>query len=195
MIFLVRHGETDWNKLKKIQGREDIPLNEAGILQAHTCGKAFGKKKVVIDGIVTSPLLRAKQTASIIGEYVGISDVKVIDDLIEKDYGPISGLTVEERHEFESLHKDTGVETFESISGRMMSVIHEISEKAKNKNYIIVSHGAALNTVLSVLTDHKIGTGITRLKNTAISEISCEDDKLELLDYNILPNEFACANS
>lgn len=191
MIFLVRHGETDWNRMKKIQGREDIPLNEAGILQAHDCGKAFGQNHVTIDGIISSPLKRAEQTARIIGNYVGVKEVLVHEDLTEKDYGPISGLTQEERAQFEQSHQETDVESFESISMRMMSVIKDLSGEAKTKNYIIVSHGAALNTVLSVLSDHKVGTGITRLKNTAISEISCGDDKLELLDYNILPDEFA----
>lgn len=190
MIFLVRHGETDWNKLKKIQGREDIPLNEAGILQAHNCGRAFDTKNVSIDGIICSPLKRARETAKIIGNYVGVPNIKVHEALIEKDYGLVSGLTPEQREDFENSHDETGIESFESLSMRMMSVIYDLSNEAKTKNYIVVSHGAALNTVLSVLTDHKIGTGKTRLKNTAISEILCGDDKLELLDYNISPNDF-----
>ena len=80
-IYLIRHGETDWNLEGKLQGREDIPLNDNGIQQAIICGQAFKGRK--IKAILTSPLIRAKRTAEIIAEMSGIKKVIVEDGLIK----------------------------------------------------------------------------------------------------------------
>lgn len=60
-ICLIRHGETDWNVLGKVQGRTDIPLNSTGIVQAEKCAELLKLSKW--DVIITSPLKRAKETA------------------------------------------------------------------------------------------------------------------------------------
>lgn len=65
-ICLVRHGETDWNKVGKIQGHTDIELNENGIRQAYACAEYLNNAPFEL--IITSPLKRAKQTAEIIAE-------------------------------------------------------------------------------------------------------------------------------
>lgn len=65
MIYLVRHGQTDWNKLKVMQGRTDIPLNEKGIEQAKVVGEKL--RGINFDAIFYSPLLRAKQTMQNLG--------------------------------------------------------------------------------------------------------------------------------
>jgi uncharacterized phosphatase len=67
-ICLVRHGETNWNKLNKYQGRADIPLNETGINQIKETAEYL--KKFIWEEIITSPLLRAKQSAEIIAEEI-----------------------------------------------------------------------------------------------------------------------------
>jgi probable phosphoglycerate mutase len=64
-FYFVRHGETDWNKAKKIMGQSDIPLNENGILQAQAVAEKI--QALAIDVIVSSPLKRAWTTAEIIG--------------------------------------------------------------------------------------------------------------------------------
>jgi uncharacterized phosphatase len=65
-LCLVRHGETDWNSLGKLQGRADIPLNKIGVLQAEECRDVLKSSKW--DVIITSPLKRAKETAEIINK-------------------------------------------------------------------------------------------------------------------------------
>ena len=72
-ICLIRHGETDWNVIGKLQGREDIPLNENGKIQAQYCGKAL--KNMVWTTIITSPLSRARQTAEIIAGVLNIHEI------------------------------------------------------------------------------------------------------------------------
>ena len=83
-IYLIRHGETDWNLQGRLQGREDIPLNQTGILQAEACGEAL--RAVRLDSIHTSPLMRAEETAEIIAAWQQCP-VIVNSELIERDYG------------------------------------------------------------------------------------------------------------
>ena len=119
-IILVRHGETQWNALGKLQGREDIPLNETGRLQAKEAGKALALYPFSGRGpvIISSPLQRAVETARLLAaelpmtaellmtamlgadeEMPGADEALLRTDeaLLERDYGAGAGLTREER--------------------------------------------------------------------------------------------------
>lgn len=87
-FYFVRHGETDWNKRGIYQGSSDIPLNDAGIEQAHMIARLL--KNEPIAHIVTSPLIRAKQTAEIIAEHLG-KPITTIDELKELSLGEKEG--------------------------------------------------------------------------------------------------------
>lgn len=87
-IYLIRHGETDWNKEKKLQGVTDIPLNAYGIELAEKT--AEGLKDVPFDRIYTSPLIRAKKTAEIIRGNRPI-DLVVKEELKEISFGDYEG--------------------------------------------------------------------------------------------------------
>jgi len=89
-ICIIRHGETDWNKIKRLQGRENIPLNEEGINQIKGTIEYF--KKYKWDVIITSPLLRARKSAEIIAEGIELTDIIEEENFIERDYGEASGL-------------------------------------------------------------------------------------------------------
>lgn len=187
-IYLIRHGETDWNKQLRIQGREDIELNENGILQADKCGQAF--KDVPIDLVVSSPLKRARKTAEIIAAYVGIKDIFTEDDLVERDFGTLSGLTLDEMDKLRKEGKDGEAEKFEDLSRRVKLVLDKYSKLEKYKNIIMVSHGAAINSLLAVLSNYAIGTHKTRLKNACINIIECSNDSMKIKKYNLSSDEF-----
>jgi broad specificity phosphatase PhoE len=94
-IYLIRHGETEWNKLKLGQGsRNDIPLNKNGEKQAKITGKYLNKyrqKDKNFDLILSSPMLRTKKTAEIIAKEIGYKkEIIYMDELKEKDQGLIS---------------------------------------------------------------------------------------------------------
>jgi uncharacterized phosphatase len=93
-LCLVRHGETDWNSLGKLQGRADIPLNKIGVLQAEECREVLKSSKW--DVIITSPLKRAKETAEIINKELKSPIVEMVD-FIERYYGDAEVMTVKER--------------------------------------------------------------------------------------------------
>ena len=92
LIYLVRHGETDWNLARRIQGSTDIPLNDTGRLQAERTGRLLARRSW--DGIASSPLSRAFETGTIIADAVGIdpSRIDLLDSLAERRYGEAEGL-------------------------------------------------------------------------------------------------------
>lgn len=87
-ILFVRHGQTDWNKAGLIQGHVDIPLNETGIAQTLELREKL--KGEVIDGILCSPLKRARQMAELLNENWNV-EIKVEPRLIERDFGEFEG--------------------------------------------------------------------------------------------------------
>src|ERR1700712_2452823 len=93
-LYLVRHGETDWNAQRRIQGSTDIPLNATGRAQAATAGGILARREW--DGIYASPLSRAFETASIIAGEVGLGEPTTIAAIVERNYGEAEGLNWEQ---------------------------------------------------------------------------------------------------
>jgi len=181
-ICLVRHGETEWNSLGKLQGREDIPLNNAGILQMKKTADYL--KKFTWEVIISSPLERAKKSADIIAKQ--INNIKILEeyDFIERDYGKASGMTSDER----KLHFPDGkwpdVEPSEQLQNRTVKALFKYINENEGKNIIIVSHGASINSILDFLSKGEIGTGKTVLKNACITLLEKKDNKIKIIYYN-----------
>ena len=87
-LYVARHGQTRWNSQNRVLGRTDIPLNETGIEQAK--GLAEKAASLGIDIIISSPLKRARQTADIVGDALGLS-VLTDERLTEFDFGAFEG--------------------------------------------------------------------------------------------------------
>ena len=100
-LYLVRHGETDWNREHRIQGSTDIPLNDTGRGQAATTGRLLARRQW--DAIVASPLSRAFETASIIAREVGLGEPEIEPAIVERNYGAAEGMT---GFEIDALYPD-----------------------------------------------------------------------------------------
>lgn len=187
-VYLIRHGETDWNLEGKLQGREDIPLNDNGIRQAELCAKAF--IGIGIKTIITSPLMRARRTAEIIAEIIGTNRITLDEGLIERDFGTLAGIPYDKRKYFDTFGIEEGIELWEDLSKRLIDCLRSNADKYIHEDIIMVSHGAAINAVVSVLTKGEMGSGKTRLKNACISIIKYEDGVLTLDSYNLTADEF-----
>lgn len=92
LVALVRHGETEWNALGRYQGRVDLDLNDAGERQARAAAEQLLATGRAWGAIVSSPLVRARHTAELIGEVVGLGAVSVDPGLIERSFGEAEGL-------------------------------------------------------------------------------------------------------
>ena len=202
-VFLVRHGETEWNKLGKFQGCQDIPLSEEGIVQAQYLSKKFNSN---FDYIYTSPLKRALQTAEVIATNKKIKP-SIINDLREINFGEWEGLTLKEisdnfPKEFNNWRNDKfeapmcgGDLSLKKACERAKIAITEVADKHKGKKILIVSHGGIIKAGLLGLFEldmtmyHKINLG-----NTSICEIDFDMDLnptiIKINDTSHLPNDY-----
>lgn len=186
-IYLIRHGQTDWNIEHRFQGREDIELNETGRRQAKETGLALEKDN--FSAIISSPLKRAKETAEIIAQHLGIDDVIVDEGIIERDLGLLSGLSPSEREAIKASGVDTLLEDIDGVKKRMLATIQKYAKFYAPKNIIVVSHGGSIFSVIKALHE---GTSLEKviLKNTCISIVEYDGEKLSLGEYNMTGEEY-----
>lgn len=160
-IYITRHGQTNYNKAKVMQGLYDEPLNEAGILQAKDKSKII--ENIKFDAVYASPLKRAIQTASIISN-TDEKDILIDSRIIEVDFGkyelcPFSklGLKMTLYWILPELFKapDT-VETTKSMILRSESFLKELESK-DYENVLIVCHGGIIRTLRGYLEDKRNG--------------------------------------
>lgn len=161
MLYIVRHGETQWNRLHKVQGHTDIPLNEYGRHLAEET--AAGMKNIAIDMAYTSPLSRARETARII---LAGRDIPLIDEerIIEIGFGSYEGIFCAGENmdknsaAFNLFFKDPenykaldGAETIAQLYDRTGSFLEELCSKSEiaDKNILISTHGAAMTALLN----------------------------------------------
>lgn len=147
LIYLVRHGETDWNNEHRIQGTTDVPLNETGREQASTTAGLLARKEW--SRIVTSPLSRARETATIIASRVGLPSPDVDVRLVERDYGQAEGLDSEEvQRLFPGDTPVPGREKRSAVARRAIAAFADIARDSQNEAVIVVAHGGLIRSVL-----------------------------------------------
>ena len=176
-IILIRHGETEWNSQKRMQGHSNSDLSEVGRGQIQALGELM--KNVSFDYIYSSDSLRARQTAEAITQYSGHT-LQFDQRIREKNLGVFEGLTsteAKERHpEIYRLFKTAGAnyvidegESTQQLLERALEFIEEIRLRHPQERVVMVTHGG----VVRVLMKHALGLSIdapTRfiIKNTGI---------------------------
>ena len=139
VLLLVRHGETDWNAAGRLQGHTDRPLNDYGRRQAKELAERLAGEGA--DAIYASDLVRAKETAEIVGERLGLT-VAVDPDLREKDWGTWEGLTGDER-----VHVEFEGESTEDHRDRVMGAVRRIVARHPEQRIVVVTHGGSLRRI------------------------------------------------
>jgi len=152
-IYLLRHGETDWSKIGRLQGHTDIPLNETGIAQVKSAGEYFSNINETIDVIITSPLIRAKKSAEIVAEVINYPKEAIIvePNFIERNFGLGEGLEPEERKK-KFADTDQKAETVEALCKRA-GKIKEYARQYYGKTLLITAHGSIIKAILASATD------------------------------------------
>ena len=154
-ILLVRHGQSTWNALGKWQGRADPPLSPLGQQQAASAAARIG----IVDAVIASPLVRARQTAEIIAEGIGVGPVDTDNRLIETDAGDWTGLTF---HEIRTgwpgwLDQHRWPDNFEKeidIVARMAEALIDIAARHPDASVVAVTHSGAMRNLDRSLGDH-----------------------------------------
>jgi len=175
-IFLARHGETEWNRVGRWQGNTDIPLSEIGRAQARSLAERLRERG--IREIFTSDLSRARETAEIVAEALGVTCLQIDPRLRERGFGCFEGLT---REECEQRYSDvwaryladrrttpTGAEPQEQVVARVVAALTAVASSDLAGHVLVVSHGAAIRAFVHTIT----GTAPAPLANTALFSVS-----------------------
>src|SRR5439155_19215192 len=170
MLLLVRHGETDWNAEGKLQGHTDRPLNDYGRRQAEILADVFAGES--IDALYASDLSRARETAEILGEKLGLA-VAVDPDLREKNWGTWEGLTADER-----LHIAYEGETSEDHRERTLRAVQRIVERHPGERIVVVTHGGSLRRLQAFVS----GFASPVIENCAVWTVAHEDGRFRPID-------------
>lgn len=187
-ISLVRHGQTDWNLAKRIQGSSDIPLNETGRAQADATGRALAGGR--FDAIYASPLSRALDTARIIAGHVGLGEPETIPAVAERHYGEAEGLTGEQiLARWPEGAPVPGRESREQVVARALPALRELGEQHPGENVIVVSHGGVISSLVRHVTDHALPGPGELIPNGSVHRFRYLDGELTLDRFNLGPED------
>jgi probable phosphoglycerate mutase len=145
----IRHGQTEWNRQLRLQGSSDIPLNDTGRAQARDAVAVLAG--TAWDAVVSSPLGRARETASIIADGLGIELGPSYQELVERHYGDAEGATEEMITERWPDRQYPGLESLDSVVSRGLAAIERIADDFGDANVVIVCHGTIIRYTLQTL--------------------------------------------
>lgn len=194
-LYLIRHGETEWNHLRKMQGQMDIPLNEYGIELAEKT--AEGMKDIRFDRIFASPLVRAKKTAEIIAQNSGVM-VETDDRLKEINFGEGEGSDInvvkaEPEHPLHNffIHPEQfkpmkGGESFYEVQARGLEFLREVvfPLEGEVENVAVVAHAAIIRSIMLHVIDRELKDfwGGVYYKNCCVCEIDVTGGQMTALE-------------
>jgi broad specificity phosphatase PhoE len=177
-ILLARHGETDWNLERRVQGHTDRPLNDVGRAQALALAEELADTR--LDAAYSSDLVRAHETARIVAERQGL-DVTAVPDLREREFGTWEGLTDREiLDRFPQAHNGPwgDGETPEAMSRRVLEALRRIAQTHPGGTVLVVAHGGPLRAVLRSCGVAAEG----RIANCHVVRLEAEGQTLRSLD-------------
>lgn len=182
-IILVRHGQTEWNRVERFRGRMDVALNETGLAQAEALAERLSTEP--ISAIYTSPLSRAMQTAQPTAQRLGLL-VLPLEGLIDIDYGQWGGLSPAEAN---ALYPDIyylwrtrpqlvdipGGENLAKVRARAISSVKEVAARHEGQTILLVAH----QVVNKVLVCAMLG-----LDNSHFWRIQQDNGCLNIFEYS-----------
>lgn len=200
VIYLIRHGETDWNTKRLLQGATDIPLNQNGIEVARLT--AEGLKNVDFDLILTSPLKRARKTAEIIR---GNRKIPIVEEerLREISFGPYEGLCCQKEGynipdpDFMNFFYNPGAyvppkggESIKHLCERTTELLQELVHTSgyQDKTILLSGHGAVVKGILSsiTITDMKDFWNGGVHKNCGVSILDVDRGVITIRQENVI---------
>lgn len=196
-ILLIRHGETAWNRVRRMQGHVDTPLNEEGLRQARALGLAMASKKP--DAIYSSDLQRARMTAQPVAD---AHQMNIVFDteLRERCYGAFEGLMYEEitqryPEEFAAWHArdlhlrfpagERQAETLQEFHDRSVMALERIARRhAQSQTVVVVTHGGVLDCVYRAATGMPVEARRDfETINAAINRLRWDGNRFILLQW------------
>lgn len=197
VLTLIRHGETDWNRDRLVQGSTDIPLNDTGRAQAREAGAALRAQLEFADQavppiVVSSDLSRARETAEIIAGELGVPGPRQYPGLRERAYGDAEGIGAPEFLErWGDWHSAEvpGAEPWPDLRARGLAALSEVVRDSRRANapltgaVIVVTHGAMIRELIRHATGGALPLVGERLANGSAHTMLYERETLQLLSY------------
>jgi uncharacterized phosphatase len=180
-VAFIRHGQTDWNRDDRMQGSSDIPLNDTGRAQALDAVEVL--RESPWDVVVSSPLVRARETAEIIANALDLELGASYPELVERDYGPFEGANATE-----CIAKYPGkdypdAEPISSVVERGRTGLARVSADHPGRNVVIVCHGTIIRYTIASLAGHPVDG----IHNGTVSELEHTGDTWRVLTVNGQP--------
>jgi len=162
LIYLIRHGQTLWNKEEVFRGQSDIPLNDFGRLQARAIARELQERKLNNPVFFSSPLKRARETAEIAGSFLPGLSIIDVEALIDINFGEWQGRA---REEIEKLYPELyrmwqenpagvvfpGGDALPEVAARAEKAFMEIAQEHPENDVVIVTHRVINKVLLSLL--------------------------------------------
>lgn len=196
LLILVRHGETDWNRDRRIQGSTDIPLNDTGRLQARDAAAALRDQLEppwsTAPIVVSSDLSRARETAEIIARGLELPAPRIYRGLRERAYGDAEGVDADEFiRRWGDWHSAEipGAEPWPRLRERGLGALASVVRDARSATapaaapVIVVTHGAMIRELIRHATGGELPPVGQRLANGSAHTMRYERDHLQLLAY------------
>ena len=161
---LIRHGQTDWNAQRRLQGSSDIPLNDVGRNQAR--GAVAALSGYEWDAVVSSPLSRAAETAELIGGGLGLIVDRYVPELTERDFGPAEGL--QDGPELDALRTPDGfrgAESDDAAAARGLAALEALAEEFRGRRVLVVAHG----TLIRLSLNRALGLSLQSIDNAVLN--------------------------
>ena len=160
-LYLMRHGETDWNREGRLQGQKDIPLNENGIAQMQRLGERLRDLSFCVDKIISSPLVRAAESAEIVADCIGFHKPIVYDrDFLERSFGKAEGVPWSSGIDLSD--EAYCAESAEALCLRAGQGIQKYLTEGEEA-VLVVAHGAILKAVITELSPEPMDYDTTHI--------------------------------
>lgn len=192
LITLVRHGQTDWNRARRIQGSTDIPLNDTGRADARTAARLL--EGIRHHAIYASPLVRARETAEIIAAELGLGDPALVPDMREREFGEGEGMLVSEYIEKygDWLSEVPGAETLDGVAERALVALDAVARDARRRSapvaesVIVVTHGGVIRSLINHVSGGTLPRVGEVLANGSVHRFEASPGSLRLLEQGVL---------
>jgi len=187
-LALVRHGQTDWNLAGRVQGSSDIELNDTGRSQATDAGHVLAQRGYRWSVLMSSALLRARETAERIGTVIGLDYAGALPAFAERRYGQAEGLLSEQiRARFGAIDRAPGIEPRDAVIERAFRAALELgAEYPAGTGIIVVSHGGVIGSLIRHLSDWNLPAPGDYIRNGGVYEFESDGSSLTLVSY---PND------
>jgi probable phosphoglycerate mutase len=191
-ITLIRHGQTDWNLARRIQGSTDIPLNEKGRADAHRAAAHLAETPH--DAIYSSPLLRAKETAEIIAAELGLELAGVVPDVREREFGEGEGMLVSDYiSTYGDWHAEVpGAESLHDVGVRAIAALHAIARDSRRRSapraesVLVVAHGGVIRSVIDLVSGGTLPRDGEVIANGSAHRFEASPGSLRLLEETLV---------